>query len=98
MCVVRCVWFHYAHVNLIIVQCLQIERVQNETLWKNYVNQKDYLERKNKHTNNEGCFSMAPALKTSIRSTIGVSTAATPGRTVEVPARIELRGHEFMNQ
>ncbi|MCJ8742185.1 hypothetical protein PDJAM_G00079280 [Pangasius djambal] len=32
---------------------LKIERVQNETLWKNYMNQKAYLEKKNKHTNNE---------------------------------------------
>ncbi|XP_017345055.1 protein mono-ADP-ribosyltransferase PARP14 isoform X2 [Ictalurus punctatus] len=32
---------------------LSIERVQNETLWKNYINQKVYLEKKNKHTNNE---------------------------------------------
>lgn len=35
------------------MRCLQIERVQNETLWKNYINQKAYLEKKNKHTNNE---------------------------------------------
>ncbi|XP_047660503.1 protein mono-ADP-ribosyltransferase PARP14 isoform X2 [Tachysurus fulvidraco] len=32
---------------------LKIERVQNETLWKNYMNQKELLEKKNKHTNNE---------------------------------------------
>ncbi|XP_060751201.1 protein mono-ADP-ribosyltransferase PARP14 isoform X1 [Tachysurus vachellii] len=32
---------------------LKIERIQNETLWKNYMNQKTYLEKKNKHTNNE---------------------------------------------
>ncbi|XP_060765229.1 protein mono-ADP-ribosyltransferase PARP14-like isoform X2 [Neoarius graeffei] len=32
---------------------LQIERVQNETLWKNYMNQKAYLDKKNNHTNNE---------------------------------------------
>ncbi|XP_058268081.1 protein mono-ADP-ribosyltransferase PARP14-like isoform X2 [Hemibagrus wyckioides] len=32
---------------------LKIERVQNETLWKNYMNQKVYLEKKNNHTNNE---------------------------------------------
>ncbi|KAF5893659.1 poly [ADP-ribose] polymerase 14-like isoform X1, partial [Clarias magur] len=32
---------------------LQIERIQNETLWNNYMNQKFYLEKKNKHKNNE---------------------------------------------
>ncbi|KAK3549858.1 hypothetical protein QTP86_015477 [Hemibagrus guttatus] len=32
---------------------LKIERVQNETLWRNYMNQKVYLEKKNNHTNNE---------------------------------------------
>ncbi|TSV15231.1 Poly [ADP-ribose] polymerase 14 [Bagarius yarrelli] len=32
---------------------LKIERIQNETLWKNYMNQKEYLEKKNKHQNNE---------------------------------------------
>lgn len=35
------------------MQCPQIERVQNETLWKNYMNQKVYLDQKNNHTNNE---------------------------------------------
>ncbi|KAI5099590.1 poly [ADP-ribose] polymerase 14 isoform X2, partial [Silurus meridionalis] len=34
-------------------QILKIERIQNETLWNNYMNQKSYLEKKNKHTNNE---------------------------------------------
>lgn len=34
-------------------QILKIERIQNETLWKNYMNQKAHLEKKNKHTNNE---------------------------------------------
>ncbi|XP_047660504.1 protein mono-ADP-ribosyltransferase PARP14-like [Tachysurus fulvidraco] len=32
---------------------LKIERVQNEILWKNYMNQKELLEKKNNHTNNE---------------------------------------------
>lgn len=34
-------------------QILKIERIQNETLWKNYMNEKEYLEQKNKHKNNE---------------------------------------------
>lgn len=32
---------------------LQIERVQNATLWQNYQLMKRHLEQKNKHTNNE---------------------------------------------
>ncbi|XP_062864237.1 protein mono-ADP-ribosyltransferase PARP14-like [Trichomycterus rosablanca] len=32
---------------------LTIERIQNETLWRNYINQKAFLERKNNHQKNE---------------------------------------------
>ncbi|XP_062870054.1 protein mono-ADP-ribosyltransferase PARP14-like isoform X2 [Trichomycterus rosablanca] len=32
---------------------LTIDRIQNETLWRNYMNQKAFLERKNNHQKNE---------------------------------------------
>lgn len=36
-----------------MVSCLQIERVQNTTLWKSYQLLKQELEAKNQHTHNE---------------------------------------------